>query len=136
MQELPSEINQTFSEINNSIHLVETAKDVINQSIDAISKTMIHIKEIDLSIKKMELQVELITKEYDFRIEKNKQISHIIMKQLNNYSNSMDLMLENILKMDSSSNDINYINHRSELIALLKNTSNNISSMFLHFISI
>ncbi|MEG9329056.1 hypothetical protein V6B16_14010 [Salinimicrobium catena] len=99
-----------------------------------IAQTVVEVKQMQLAIQQMDSQVEIICKEYDMRIEKNKLIAPIIQSQLTSYSSQMDQLLKTILEMDPSSKDEEYIRYRSELISTLNGASVNISNMFMNFI--
>ena len=89
---------------------------------------------MQLAIQQMDLQVEIMCKEYDMRIEKNKLAAPIIQSQLTSFSAQMDHLLKTILEMDPSNKDQDYIRYRSELISALNMASTNISNMFMNFL--
>ncbi|MEO5775909.1 MAG: hypothetical protein ABIQ27_03330 [Flavobacterium sp.] len=126
--------NEAIQNVDSAFQNCNNIISTIDYSIDKISATVIQVKEIEKSIKILDCQVELMCKEYDMRIEKCKIQASIVQNTLNGLSNRNDKILDTILAMDSNSNDINYIKHRSELINLLRNTSDTISNMFIHFI--
>ena len=121
---------------NSTVDKINQGYNNFNFTIDKISETVIEIKEIEKSIKILDAQVELICKEYDVRIEKCRNAATIIQNVINQISNNNNKLLDNILIMDSNSNDVNYINSRSELICVIRNNSDLISNMFIKFLSI
>lgn len=129
-------LQEAMIQANQAIQRTETRTNAVTSVVDKIGDVVVQVKEIDLAIKQMELQVDLMLIEYDTKIEKYKASIPMVQNQLSNYSNRMDTLLDEILKMDASSSDINYIQFRSELISTLRGTSETLSNMFIKFISL
>lgn len=129
-------VQKAMIQANEVIDKYETTVHEIKSSVDKIGDVVVQVKQIDYAIKEMELQVDLMLMEYDMRIEKYKLTLPLLQNQINNYSNRMDTLLNEILKMDAYSNDTEYIQFRSELISTLRGTSETLSNMFIKFISI
>jgi hypothetical protein len=133
---IPQGVQMAMIKANQAINKFETTKSTIISSVDKIGEIVMQVKEIDYAIKQMDSQVELMLIDYDMRIEKYKIATPVLQNQLTNYSNQMDTLLKEILKMDAYSNDINYIRYRSELISTLRGTSETLSNMFIKFITL
>lgn len=131
-----SKYDAILESTNFTMQNIDSVISSIDFTVDKLSSTIIQIKEIEKSIKVLDCQVELMCKEYDMRIEKCKIQATIIQNALTGLSNKTDKILDTILTMDSYSDDINYIKYRSELIGVVRNTSDTISNMFIHFLSI
>lgn len=129
-------VQNAIIQANQVIDKHEITVALIKSSVDKIGDVVIQAKQIDQAIKQMDLQVELMLMEYDMRIEKYKITLPLIQNQINTYSNRMDTLLDEILKMDAKSNDPGYIKFRSELISTLTGTSEILSNMFIKFISL
>ena len=127
-------VQNAIIQANQVIDKHEITVALIKSSVDKIGDVVIQAKQIDQAIKQMDLQVELMLMEYDMRIEKYKITLPLIQNQINTYSNRMDTLLDEILKMDAKSNDPSYIKFRSELISTLTRTSETLSNMFIKFI--
>lgn len=139
-EELIWQNNEVLQEFQSSIAQAndkfEGTKDLVLNLVDKGGEIVKHYKEIDLAIKKIDAQVELMVLDYDFRIEKFKTALPVIENQLTKFSNQMDILLEKILDMDPYSRDLNYIRTRTELISILKGTSETLSNMFFKVITL
>lgn len=133
---LPTNIKSIIDSTDQVIYQFESSQKLISDSVDKITNTILIAKNIDYSIKLLDAQVELMCKEMDIRIEKHKINAQIVQNQLTHYSKTMDNLLIEILKLDNSNNDVNYIKSRSELISVLRSISDNVSNIFIHFITI
>lgn len=131
---LPSGAQEAIQNVDTALHKVQNIAAVGLDITNHIAQTVVEVKQMQFAIQQMDLQVELMCKEYDMRIEKNKLSAQILQGQLSNYSGQMDQLLKNILDMDPSNKDQDYIKARSELISLLNGMSSNISNMFMNFI--
>ncbi len=131
---LPFGAQEAIQKVDLALQRVHTITAVGQDITNKIAQTVIEVKQIQFAIQKMDSQVEIMCKEYDMRIEKNKLGAQMIQSQLTSYSSQMDQLLKTILDMDPSNKDQDYIRCRSELISVLNGTSANISNMFMNFI--
>jgi hypothetical protein len=131
-----SGVQEAMTQANQAISKIEMTANNITAVVDKIGEVAIQVKQIDYAIQQMDYQVGLMLMEYDMRIEKYKTLIPVVQSQLTNYSDRMDTLLIEILKMDAKSDDINYIKYRSELISSLRGTSETLSNMFIKFISL
>ncbi|SHG21284.1 hypothetical protein SAMN05444372_103202 [Flavobacterium micromati] len=142
-QNFVSKFERIYENTNVALQNVDTAFENYNSifsqvdyTVDKIGMIILQAKEIEKSIKIMDCQVEIMCKEFDMRIEKCKIQANLIQNVLPSFSNTTNSILNEILNMDSYSNDHNYIRHRSELIGTLRSTSDNITNMVITFMSI
>lgn len=131
---LPSGAQEAVQNVDIALQKVHSIAAVGLDITNHVAQTVIEVKQMQFAIQQMDLQVELMCKEYDMKIEKNKLSAQILQGQLTNYSGQMDQLLKKILEMDPSNKDQDYIQGRSELISLLNGMSANISNMFMNFI--
>lgn len=131
---LPADAQNAMNKVDHALQRVQTITAAGQNIASHIAQTVVEVKQMQAAIQQMDLQVEIICKEFDMRIEKNKLAAPMIQHQLSGYSNRMDHILNQILAMDPNSADQNYIRSRSELISILNNMSASISNMFMHFI--
>ncbi|WP_366182916.1 hypothetical protein [Flavobacterium ovatum] len=134
--EILENTNLAMQKVDSAFQNCNSTLTLVNGAVDKIALTVLQVKEIEKSIKIFDGQVELMCKEYDMRIEKCKIQASLVQSVLSGMSNKTDKILDQILSMDSYSDDVNYINYRSELIATLRSTSDCISNVFFHFITI
>lgn len=131
---LPVGAKEAILKVDVALQKVQAITATGHAIANQIAHTVIEVKQMQYAIEQMDLQVEIICKEYDMRIEKNKLIAPIIQSQLTSYSGQMDQLLKTILEMDPTNKDKDYIRYRSELISTLNAASANISNMFMNFI--
>jgi hypothetical protein len=131
---LPTGTQEAITKVDLALNKVQAITAAGQNITTHIAQTVIEVKQMQAAIQQMDLQVEIICKEFDMRIEKNKLAAPIIQQQLSTYSTQMDHILNRVLEMDPNSADQNYIKSRSELISMLNSISTNISNMFMNFI--
>ena len=131
---LPIGAQEAFQKVDVALQKVQAITSTGYAITNQIAQTVVEVKQMQVAIQQMDLQVEIICKDYDMRIEKNKLVAPIIQTQLTSYSGQMDQLLKTILDMDPSNKDPEYIQYRSELISTLNAASANISNMFMNFI--
>lgn len=131
---LPVGAQKAFQKVDLALQKVHAITATGHAVANQIAQTVIEVKQMQYAIQQMDLQVEIICKEYDMRIEKNKLVAPIIQAHLTSYSGQMDQLLKTILEMDPSNKDQSYIRYRSELITTLNAASANISNIFMNFI--
>lgn len=131
---LPVGAQEAIHNVDMALHKIHSIAAVGLGISNHIAETVIEVKQMQVAIQQMDLQVELMCKEYDMKIAKNKLSAQILQGQLTSYSGQMDQLLKRILDMDPSNKDQDYIKGRSELISLLNGMSANISNMFMNFI--
>lgn len=131
---LPIGAQEAIQKVNVALQKVHAITATGHAIANQITQTVIEVKQMQIAIQQMDLQVEIICKDYDMRIEKNKLVAPIIQSQLTSYSAQMDQLLNTILEMDPLNKDEDYIRYRSELISALNASSANISNMFMNFI--
>lgn len=131
---LPIGAQEAIQKVDIALQKVHAITATGHAIANQITQTVIEVKQMQFAIQQMDLQVEIICKEYDMRIEKNKLVAPIIQSQLTSYSGQMDQLLKTILEMDPLNKDEDYIRYRSELISTLNASSATISNMFMNFI--
>ena len=131
---LPIGAQEAIKKVDVTLQKVQAITTTGHAITNQIAQTVIEVKQMQLAIQQMDLQVEIMCKEYDMRIEKNKLAAPIIQSQLTSFSGQMDHLLKTILDMDPSNKDQDYIQYRSELISSLNKASTNISNMFMNFL--
>jgi len=123
--------NVSMDKLNNSLEIVGD----ITKSAGDIANIFVSIKEIDKDIKTIDAELEKFMKNADNSLEKFKTKSAIVEKQLDNFSDRLDTMLNKAMAINTASENQQEIELRTELLKQVKNWGDTMSSILTNLLA-
>ena len=123
--------DNSIDKLNNSLIIVDgiakTAKDV--------AEVFVTIKKIDYDIKNLDVQLEQFLKKADIDLVKFKIKAEVVEKQLDKFSDKLDVILNKAISINTATENIQEIELRTSLLTQVKNWGDTMSSILMKILA-
>ena len=123
--------DSSIDKLNNSLIIVDGIAKTAKEAADVF----VTIKKIDYEIKNLDVKLEQFIKEADINLEKFKIKAEVVEKQLDKFSDKLDVILNKAVSINTSTENLQEIELRTTLLTQVKNWGDTMSSILMKILA-